>query len=455
MQVGLIRARESYPSESSATNIDVNIGNLKCDTASSPYGVVNLCVIRRPSLARFDQAIFSMLRTGVSTLEDFMGTPLVSRDVILHLEPEFPAAYGVGGAHAYSHIRVYRGPGEAEGLSLEKTVYHELAHYYLGGFGDWLDEGSAEFLAAYTLHVSGKRSLDESDVLVQEELSRSCLLNGIDNLMESLYRKSGFLSRQCHYPLGHAFMQGMYEGLGKETVSASLQELSRYGGTREAREERIYEVFQSHTPPHNQAKFRDIYARLHGLPPPGWKPSGSPPQTRDARALMALYNATDGPNWKGNHYWGSEVPVDYWRGVGTDANGRVVRLHLPNSQLTGTIPPELGNLSELESLFLFGNNLTGPIPPQLGNLSNLHWLAISENQLTGPIPPELGKLENLIHLNLGQNRLTGSIPAELGNLAKLRSLILELNQLTGCIPNVLRQLPIANDYLKVLGLPFC
>lgn len=112
MQGGLIRAKETYPSQSSATNIDVKIGNLKCDTASSPFGVVNLCVIRRPSLARFDQGLFSMLRTGVSTLEDFMGAPLVSRDVILHLEPEFPAASRVGGAHAYSHLRAYKGPGE-------------------------------------------------------------------------------------------------------------------------------------------------------------------------------------------------------------------------------------------------------------------------------------------------------------------------------------------------------
>lgn len=106
--------------------------------------------------------------------------------------------------------------------------------------------------------------------------------------MESLYRESGFLSLQCHYPLGNAFLLGMYEGLGKETVAASLPELSRYGGTRDTREKRIYEVFQSHTPPHNQAKFRDLYARLHGLPPPGWEPSGPAPSTPDARALMAL-----------------------------------------------------------------------------------------------------------------------------------------------------------------------
>ena len=40
--------------------------------------------------------------------------------------------------------------------------------------------------------------------------------------------------------------------------------------------------------------------------------------------------------------------------------------------MTGEIPPELGGLSNLTTLFLdFGNQLTGEIPPELGGLSNL------------------------------------------------------------------------------------
>ena len=39
--------------------------------------------------------------------------------------------------------------------------------------------------------------------------------------------------------------------------------------------------------------------------------------------------------------------------------------------LAGTIPGELGNLSNLETLYLGFNELAGTIPAELGSLSNL------------------------------------------------------------------------------------
>ncbi|NJL06697.1 MAG: Two component regulator three Y domain protein, partial [Chloroflexaceae bacterium] len=41
------------------------------------------------------------------------------------------------------------------------------------------------------------------------------------------------------------------------------------------------------------------------------------------------------------------------------------------------------------SLSLSFNELTGSIPPELGSLANLQDLDLSENQLSGSIPPEL------------------------------------------------------------------
>ena len=154
----------------------------------------------------------------------------------------------------------------------------------------------------------------------------------------------------------------------------------------------------------------------------------------DRAALVALYNATGGPNWNSNNNWLSDLPISEWSGVTTDDNGRVTDLYLSQNQLTGPIPAELGNLSNLQDLSLWGNQLTGPIPAELGNLSNLQWLSLPENQLSGPIPAELGNLANLTGLSLGFNQLSGELPPELGNLSNLQSLFLSGNQLTGPVP---------------------
>ena len=109
-------------------------------------------------------------------------------------------------------------------------------------------------------------------------------------------------------------------------------------------------------------------------------------------------------------------------------------LDLSNNQLSGAIPPELGALSDLQSLDLSNNQLSGPIPPELGALSNLQSLSLWGNQLSGAIPPELGALSDLVELHLGFNELGGAIPPELGALSNLQSLFLYDNQLSGSIP---------------------
>ncbi len=188
--------------------------------------------------------------------------------------------------------------------------------------------------------------------------------------------------------------------------------------------------------------------------------------TIEREALIALYNATDGANWDTNSNWRNGGDTGFndlgtecsWTGVvcagGTNVTNLTLDLNklsgsippelgnlssltdlsLALNQLSGSIPPELGSLSSLMTLDLYYSQLSGSIPPELGRLSNLQRLYLQGNQLSGSIPPELGNLSSLQYLNLEKNRLSGSIPAELGNLSSLQSLQLKINNLSGSIP---------------------
>ena len=54
------------------------------------------------------------------------------------------------------------------------------------------------------------------------------------------------------------------------------------------------------------------------------------------------------------------------------------------------------SVEDTDSLYLPYSGLTGEIPPEIGNLTNLAYLNLRNNQLTGEIPPEIGNLTNLI-----------------------------------------------------------
>ncbi|GAB4511749.1 MAG: hypothetical protein OHK0046_10280 [Anaerolineae bacterium] len=110
-------------------------------------------------------------------------------------------------------------------------------------------------------------------------------------------------------------------------------------------------------------------------------------------------------------------------------------LEISDADLVGSIPAELGSLSNLVILDLSKNLLTGPIPTAFSALTQLEILYLNDNTLTGEIPAELGSLPQLSELRLGNNDLTGEIPAELGSLPQLSELWLGNNDLTGEIPS--------------------
>ena len=215
--------------------------------------------------------------------------------------------------------------------------------------------------------------------------------------------------------------------------------------------------------------------------------------------LTIFYEQTNGRMWsKRDWYWATDQRLDRWKGVTLNDSGRVTGLKVSAPALLGTLPWQLANLTELETLSITGGDdftdltgpippewtalrnlrelniqgvrMDGPIPPELANLEKLDTLILNSNYLTGPIPPELGDLTNLHTLRLANNRLTsipkelgrlhnleiltidrnllqGPIPGELGNLSKLTHLSLYNNQLTGSIPAELGNLSSAESIL--------
>ncbi|KAG7019599.1 Receptor-like protein kinase HSL1 [Cucurbita argyrosperma subsp. argyrosperma] len=106
------------------------------------------------------------------------------------------------------------------------------------------------------------------------------------------------------------------------------------------------------------------------------------------------------------------------------------------------IPPEFGNLTNLEVLWVTQCNLIGEIPNSLGRLKRLTDLDLALNNLYGPIPRSLTDLSSVVQIELYNNSLTGELPSGFSNLTSLRLFDASMNSLTGSIPDELCQLPL-------------
>lgn len=186
----------------------------------------------------------------------------------------------------------------------------------------------------------------------------------------------------------------------------------------------------------------------------------------DWNALKALYSSTEGQFWLNKTNWNqvtSNSPpancnLGSMYGITLNSSGRVSEVDLSNNLLSGSIPSQFyqmsnlrkvnlskselsgtlssnfGNLFFLEELNLAENDFTGSIPNSYGNINNLKILDLKKNLLSGVIPFSLGNLTGLTILDLGNNNIGDYIPVELCELNNLTKLNLRKNNLTGKIP---------------------
>ncbi|XVF29749.1 hypothetical protein REPUB_Repub15cG0148800 [Reevesia pubescens] len=139
-------------------------------------------------------------------------------------------------------------------------------------------------------------------------------------------------------------------------------------------------------------------------------------------------------NWnKGDPCTSNWTGVLCFDNLDNDGYLHVQEIQLLNMNLSGTLAPELAQLSHLEILDFMWNELTGSIPKEIGHISTLRLLDLSWNHLTGSIPSN--KLsDNMTTIDLSDNQLNGSIPGSFSDLPSLQTLSLENNFLTGPVP---------------------
>ncbi|KAI3773680.1 hypothetical protein L1987_48210 [Smallanthus sonchifolius] len=156
-------------------------------------------------------------------------------------------------------------------------------------------------------------------------------------------------------------------------------------------------------------------------------------QNSDRVALQALKHAWQGPplsSWRD----GSDPCGGDWVGI-TCTNSRVTSIILSSTGLTGGLPGDIGQFTELVVLDLsYNTGLTGSLTSAIGNLPKLTNLILVGCNFNGPIPKTIGNLERLRYLSLNSNGFTGTIPASIGRLKNLYWLDLSDNQLTGGLP---------------------
>lgn len=220
-------------------------------------------------------------------------------------------------------------------------------------------------------------------------------------------------------------------------------------------------------------------------------PSSNPERSFDSLALVALFKACDGGNWRfgedtAARPWQIIMPITTWEGVTTaiiDGHIRVVGLNLAGARLKGVIPKEMTDLTAMQMLILSQNEISGNVFSIVSKLPELLFLDLSRNEffnladtpaagsfaklrhlnlnvipfhgaipawallpdliefsiagsnIQGAIPAQISAMTNLTTLDLSNNKLSGTIPAELTKLKSLTYLDLATNKLTGNIPS--------------------
>ncbi|KAE8689518.1 Leucine-rich repeat protein kinase family protein, putative isoform 2 [Hibiscus syriacus] len=141
------------------------------------------------------------------------------------------------------------------------------------------------------------------------------------------------------------------------------------------------------------------------------------------------------------------IPVSDGSTPGLDMLAHTKHFHFGKNKLSGQIPSKLfsSNMSlihltranagggvSISTERFDSNSLSGKLPSNLNNLTNVHELFLSNNRLIGPLPNLTG-MSTLSTLMMEDIKLQGQVPATFFELPHLQAVVLKWNRLNGTL----------------------
>ncbi|KAJ0042838.1 hypothetical protein Pint_18461 [Pistacia integerrima] len=106
------------------------------------------------------------------------------------------------------------------------------------------------------------------------------------------------------------------------------------------------------------------------------------------------------------------------------------------NNFSGPLPPELGNLTKLEKLYIDSSGVSGEIPSSFANIQSLAIVRLQGNSFEGPMPSSFSDLTSLTELRISDlpNGSSSSL-AFLRDMNSLSTLELRNNNISDTIPS--------------------
>jgi len=198
-------------------------------------------------------------------------------------------------------------------------------------------------------------------------------------------------------------------------------------------------------------KLKDIYETMNGR---NWKVNTEGDHSKRWDMLnMKSCCSWAGINCKADEYkWRNEVHVE-WRVEMVNLDGfKKVTGTIPDSivdldklervrmkwteHLSGTLPKDIGKLTDLEELKIGRNKVSGTLPFSIYALTNLEELYLKSSKISGTLSEAIGAFTELSELNIGEAKFEGTLPSAITGLTKLKDFIIEDNAWRGWLPKL-------------------